>query len=131
MRRIVGALIVLGAAVFHRAGDLSRYWMPVRRAASAQVGAMATGDPSKRSKVPRAVKEVPPDFRRNPLIFFSSAPKDSLVLLPGVGPVLADRIVSARTGKRSFTRWEDLLAIKGIGPKTLERMKRLADGANP
>ena len=131
MRRIVGALIVLAAAVFHRAGDLSHYWTPVRRAASPPVAAVASGESSKRSRTPRGGKEVPPDFRRNPLIFFSSAPKDSLVLLPGVGPVLADRIVSARIGKRSFTRWEDLLAIKGIGPKTLERMKRLADAANP
>jgi competence protein ComEA len=72
---------------------------------------------------------VPLDFRREPLLFLSTAPKDSLVLLPGIGPVLAERIASARTGKRSFTRWDDLLVIKGIGPKTIERLKRLADGA--
>jgi DNA uptake protein ComE-like DNA-binding protein len=39
--------------------------------------------------------------------------------------------VNARTGKRPFIRWEDLLAIKGIGPKTIERLKKLAAGENP
>jgi competence protein ComEA len=62
-------------------------------------------------------------------LFLSRAPADSLVLLPGIGPVLAERIAGARTGKRSFTRWDDLLGIKGIGPKTIERLKKLADGA--
>jgi competence protein ComEA len=66
----------------------------------------------------------------NPFDFLSNAPVDSLVLLPGVGPVIAERIANARTGKRSFTRWEDLLAIRGIGQKKLDRLRRLAHEAN-
>ena len=63
---------------------------------------------------------------RKLLFFFSTAPRDSLILLPGIGPVLADRIINARNGKRLFDTWDDLRAIKGIGPKKVEKLKRLA-----
>jgi predicted flap endonuclease-1-like 5' DNA nuclease len=136
MRRIVGALIVFAAALLYRGDDLFQSWKPVPRAVSRPLArpggaADAEAEPAAKPKADRSRKAPPPDFLRNPLVFLSSAPKDSLVLLPGVGPVIADRIIGARTGKRSFTKWEDLLAVKGIGPKTLERMKRLAGAANP
>jgi predicted flap endonuclease-1-like 5' DNA nuclease len=136
MRRIVGALIVFAAALLYRGDDLLRSWRPVPRAVSRPLvepggKADAKSKPDAKPKTDQSRKAPPPDFLQNPLLFLSSAPKDSLVLLPGVGPVIADRIVGARTGKRSFTKWEDLLAIKGIGPKTLERMKKLAGAANP
>lgn len=50
------------------------------------------------------------------------APPDSLQLLPGVGPVMAGRIVAAREQGTVFRKPEDLLAIKGIGPATLARL---------
>lgn len=50
------------------------------------------------------------------------APSDSLQLLPGVGPVMAGRIVAAREQGTVFRQPEDLLAIKGIGPATLARL---------
>jgi predicted flap endonuclease-1-like 5' DNA nuclease len=132
MRRIVGALILFVVAVLPRADDISHCWIPVRQAKSS--AALVSKDSSDvrrtRTRRDRTRQIVPPDYRRDPLRFLFTAPKDSLVLLPGVGPVLADRIASARTGKRSFTRWDDLLAIKGIGPKTIERLKRLADATN-
>jgi competence protein ComEA len=52
---------------------------------------------------------------------------DSLILLPGIGPVLAERLENARTGQRSFRRWEELLAVRGIGPKRVEQLKKLAE----
>ncbi|UCH82909.1 MAG: helix-hairpin-helix domain-containing protein [Candidatus Latescibacterota bacterium] len=72
----------------------------------------------------------PAGYIANPLEFLSLAPIDSLVLLPGIGPVIAERIANARTGKRLFTRWEDLLTVRGIGPKKLDRLKRLARQAD-
>lgn len=53
----------------------------------------------------------------------NTAPTDSLQLLPGVGPVLAGRIVASRQGGNPFRRPEDLLAVKGIGPASLERLR--------
>ncbi len=50
------------------------------------------------------------------------APADSLELLPGIGRVLADRIVAYRQHHR-FEREIDITEVKGIGPKLYERIK--------
>jgi competence protein ComEA len=44
-----------------------------------------------------------------------------LEALPGVGPALAARIVAHRTANGPFRAPADLLAVSGIGQKTLER----------
>jgi comEA protein len=43
--------------------------------------------------------------------------------LPGVGPVLAGRIVELRQKLGRFTSADQLLEVQGIGPKTLEKMR--------
>lgn len=50
------------------------------------------------------------------------ASRAQLELLPGVGPATADLIIAART-TRKFNSAEDLLDIKGIGKKKLEKMR--------
>jgi DNA uptake protein ComE-like DNA-binding protein len=52
----------------------------------------------------------------------NTAPVDSLELLPGIGKVLADRIVDYRQHHR-FERPVDLTEIKGIGAKLLEQLR--------
>jgi len=52
----------------------------------------------------------------------NSSPVDSLELLPGIGPVLADRIVSYRQNQ-PFETEIDITEVKGIGPKLYERIK--------
>ena len=52
----------------------------------------------------------------------NTAPVDSLELLPGVGRVLADRIVEFRQHYR-FNREIDITEVKGVGPKLYERIK--------
>jgi predicted flap endonuclease-1-like 5' DNA nuclease len=69
---------------------------------------------------------IPPSYFKNPLRYLSEAPIDSLQLLPGIGPVLAERLASARSGRSLFTRWEELLSVKGIGPKKLKKLRELA-----
>lgn len=44
-------------------------------------------------------------------------------LLPRVGETLARRIVESRSEKGPFRSTEDLLRVRGIGPKTLENMR--------
>jgi competence protein ComEA len=58
----------------------------------------------------------------------STADPESLTALPGIGPVIAERIAKAARGKGPFTHWDDLLAVKGIGPKKMEKLKRFAAG---
>jgi hypothetical protein len=50
------------------------------------------------------------------------AQSQTFEIFPGIGPVLAQRIVDARQ-IRPFERVEDLLRVHGIGPKTLDRMR--------
>jgi len=64
-----------------------------------------------------AVRRPPP--RLDPNI----SPADSLTLLPGIGPALAGRIVAARLEGVQFACARDLQAIRGIGPRTVERLE--------
>jgi competence protein ComEA len=44
-------------------------------------------------------------------------------VLPGIGETLAQRIVESRAQQGPFVDLEELLRVRGIGPKTLERMR--------
>ncbi len=61
----------------------------------------------------------------------NTATEEELAELPGIGPVLARRIVEYRRTHGPFRGPEDLLAIKGIGPKRLSRLKAYLDFGKP
>ncbi len=52
----------------------------------------------------------------------NTSPVDSLELLPGIGRVLADRIVEYRK-THTFESEVDIMYVKGIGPKLFERLQ--------
>lgn len=54
------------------------------------------------------------------LININTATVAELETLPGVGPVLAQRIIDYRDQHGPFTKPEDLQNVSGIGPKTYE-----------
>ncbi len=66
-------------------------------------------------------RAVPLDYRFN--VDINSADWPELMQLPGIGETLARRIVAKRAEQSRFTRVEDLLAVRGIGPKTLQRIE--------
>ena len=47
------------------------------------------------------------------------ASQSELELLPGIGPALSERVVEGRP----FDDLDDLLQVRGIGPRTLERLR--------
>jgi competence protein ComEA len=53
----------------------------------------------------------------------NTATRRQLEALPGIGPVLAGRILEARDQAGSFSRLEDLLNVPGIGIKRLEAIR--------
>jgi competence ComEA-like helix-hairpin-helix protein len=55
----------------------------------------------------------------------NTATAAELELLPGIGPALAGRIIEDRTAAGPFRSVEDLDRVKGIGPKTMDRLREL------
>jgi len=59
----------------------------------------------------------------SPLININTATADQLDVLPGVGEVLAQRIIDYRKSKGNFSSVEQLRNVEGIGPKKFEQIK--------
>jgi competence protein ComEA len=73
--------------------------------------------------VPReAAPAALPDSARSPLDL-NRATAAALDALPGIGPVLASRIVTRRDHVGPYRRAEDLLDVPGIGPRLFERLR--------
>jgi len=53
----------------------------------------------------------------------NSASKAELMALPGVGEVMAERIILERQDNGAFTSVEDLERVRGIGPKRIEHIR--------
>jgi competence ComEA-like helix-hairpin-helix protein len=53
----------------------------------------------------------------------NTAPAESLALLPVVGEALSRRIVDYRTKHGPFAEVDQLVAVYGIGPKNIERIR--------
>lgn len=56
------------------------------------------------------------------IVNINSADKDALKTLPGIGDVIADRIIEYRSLNR-FQKKEDLMQVKGIGDSIFEKLK--------
>ena len=59
------------------------------------------------------------------LVDLNSATIDELESLPGIGAVLAQRVIAYRQSVGRFLAVEDLREVKGIGSKTFDRIKPL------
>jgi len=70
--------------------------------------------------------ETPP-ARLAPLFFkpipINKADEELLITIPGIGPVLAKRIIEFRKERGRITAIEELDDVKGIGPAKLEKLK--------
>ena len=57
------------------------------------------------------------------VVNINTADADQLQLLPRVGPALAGRIIAYREANGPFRTIEEIVAIKGIGDSSLERLE--------
>ncbi len=61
----------------------------------------------------------------SPKIDLNTATRSQLDGLPGIGPVIAERILELREKSGPFKRIEDLMNIRGIGEKKFLKLKDL------
>ena len=62
-----------------------------------------------------------PEVRIN----ISTASKRELMILPRIGPKMAERIIAYREANGPFQSKEEIMKVKGIGKKTFENLKEL------
>lgn len=84
-------------------------------AALASAGMPTGGTPTAGSGTPGASADTPLDL--------NSATLAQLDGLPGVGPVLAQRILDWRNEHGRFTSTDELQQVPGVGPKKFESLK--------
>ena len=73
--------------------------------------------PNDKGGVVKAAKGIPKDVNIN------TADKETLVLLPGVGPATAEAILAYRKDNGNFKSVDELVKVKGIGDKSLAKLK--------
>ena len=54
----------------------------------------------------------------------NTAKSEELQQVPGIGPATAEKILQMRKSYGAFKSVDDLLAIRGLGPKRLEKMRK-------
>lgn len=81
-----------------------------------------SGTPLPQSDIP---SNTPPAIQADYPLNLNTATAEELETLPGIGAELARRIVAYRNTFGPFARVEDILAVDGIGPKILEKIKDL------
>ncbi|MDR7481370.1 MAG: ComEA family DNA-binding protein [Armatimonadota bacterium] len=120
----------LNLAAVLRDGD--RVLIP-RRTPTPPSAAFPGGDASPRRRAPCGPPRPagPAQRPRSPAgvpgrpVNVNTASADDLERLPGVGPVLARRIVHDRQTRGPFRRVEDLERVRGIGPGLVRRLRPL------
>lgn len=117
-----GALVLLALVALGVVADLVRLEpvpapAPADRPAPPAAGEAAApvaGPLASRGSGPPAAPAAPLDL--------NTAGEPELDALPGIGPVLAGRIVAHRREHGPYRSPDDLLAVPGIGPRLLERL---------
>ena len=103
----------------HVMGRLASLLAGLLLAAVAAAGAVAAPAPEESAPTAQAERPKPPDSRR--LVDLNQASREQLQVLPQVGPVVAQRILDYRKAVGPFRKVEELLNVKGIGRKTVEK----------
>ena len=118
---LVLALFFLGCAavifsVVYSHKTIAPYEVEVAIASSAVSAEVETTDSN--STPDSETKPLPPASPIN----INSAAAEELITLPGIGEVIAERIIAYRTEHGGFYDVGELREVQGIGDKTLENL---------
>jgi len=124
-----GALVVVLLLAIGASRDLWRATRPLPGPGAAPILTTAVASPV--DSIPaRGVAETEPAARAPGILDINGASASELDALPGIGPVLAARIIAHRQRHGRFHSREELLAVRGIGPRLLARLApRIRAGA--
>ena len=119
-----GALVLVAILLLGTAWDVWRSSRPARPAVGFLPARSAARDSS---QTPAASASAANELRDSihPTLDLNRATAAALDGLPGIGPVLAGRIVERRLRAGPYRRAEDLLEVPGIGPRLLDRLRPL------
>ncbi len=95
-----------------------RFWAEANYRSSINVPVFSDGLASNRQPIFVSEKEDP----TQKLININTASLEELTLLPGIGPKVAAAIFKYREAHGSFKKASNLLKVKGIGAKKLEKI---------
>lgn len=90
-------------------------WAVMALALAIALGARVATAPERQSEAFVARVSEPLDLNR--------ATSEELMALPGIGSVLAQRIIEYREAHGGFQTVEELLNVRGIGPKRLQQIR--------
>ena len=82
--------------------------------------------PAQRAAVPGGRPPAAGGGAAHSLIDLNTATAQELESLPGIGPVMAGRIIAYREANGPFLSMDEVENVPGIGPKTLESIRPLA-----
>ena len=125
--RVADAIEQAGGATEHADLDALNLAEPLQdgqkihvpRKGEASAPALASVAPSRTPRSAPQAAAATPQFPIN----LNTATADQLEAIPGIGPVLAQRIIEYRQTRGRFQSVDELLEVRGIGPKRLESMR--------
>lgn len=107
---ILGSLVAVGA------------WMTI-----APIGRAPGQEPGQAIRIADVLATTPRAERARGRLDLNTASQAELELLPGIGPRTATRIIEFRSQVRAIRDVDELLNVKGIGRRTVERLRPLVD----
>lgn len=116
--RWIAAVVLGGASIAGMVWSTSSR-RPVERVAIAEPVGAAVERPASRTSM------------LGGLIDINAASAAELEMLPGIGPTLAKRIIEERRANGVFERVADLQRVRGIGPRTVEKIELMATAREP
>lgn len=124
---VLSTLFLVGSVLKRSMPD--RTTPPVHRSFSyaaldSQFLALAQAPPDTATVRPRRAAGKSAAMPAPASIDVNSATGEEFQKLPGIGPAIASRIIAYRNEHGRFDGIDDLGDVKGIGPRTLERIRR-------